>query len=161
MVKPAIGSNGCKSISGEALARGEDQDLEVLKRFGDEFQAFVGDDHPLEPDLLKPGVGSGHGLDPGAHVSAPTLGDQIEVGEVRLPLDGDGSNLGEAVDDGGRRDRVAVSDEDSPATPALDLVPGLADEGDRAAVLVALNEGEHVLQHLLRERVRYSRPHVQ
>lgn len=148
-----MGGNGSKSISGETLARSEHQHSEVLERFGYKFQAFIGDDHPLKSDLLKPGVGSRHGLDPRAYISAPTLGDQIEVREVRLALDSDGSHFGEAVDDGGRRDRVAVSDKDSPAAPALDLIPGLADEGDRATVLIALDKGEHVLQHLLREGV--------
>ena len=80
---------------------------------------------------------------------------------MQLPLDGDGSNLGEAVDNGGRRDYVAVFNKDSPATPTLDLVPGLADEGDQTSILVTIDEGEHVLQHLLRDRVIYSRPHVQ
>ena len=159
-MKLAIGDNDSKSISGETLARGENQDLDVLKQFDNEFQAFVGDNHPLELDLLKPGVGSDHGRDPMAHISAPTLGDQIEVGEVRLPLDGDGSNLGEAVDDGGRRDGVAVLDEDSSTALVLNLVLGLADERDRASVLVIVDEGEHVLQHLLRERVIYSWAHV-
>ena len=80
---------------------------------------------------------------------------------MQLPLDGDGSNLGEAVDNGGRRDYVTVFNKDSPATPTLDLVPGLADEGDQTSILVTIDKGEHVLQHLLREQVIYSRPHVQ
>jgi len=148
-----MGGNGSKSISGETLARSEHQHTEILERFGDKLQAFVRDDHPLEPDLLEPGVGSRHGLDPRADVSAPTLRDQIEVSKVRFALDSDGSHFGEAVDDGGWRDRIAVSDKDSPAAPALDLIPGLADEGDRATVLVTLDKGEHVLQHLLGEGV--------
>jgi len=156
-----MGGNGSKSISGETLARGEHQHSEVLERFRDKLQAFISDDHPLEPDLLEPRVGSSHGLDPRADISAPTLGDQIEVCEVRLALDSNGSHFGEAVDDGGRRDSIAVADEDSPAAPAVDLVPGLADEGDRTTVLVALDEGEHMLQHLLGEGVGYSGPHVQ
>ena len=80
---------------------------------------------------------------------------------MQLPLDDDGSNRGEAVDNGGRRDDVAVFNKDSPATPTLDLVLGLVDEGDQTLVLVTIDEGEHVLQHLLMERVIYSRSHVQ
>nr|GMD71005.1 hypothetical protein BHM03_00061492 [Ipomoea batatas] len=153
--RPALGGYGGESISSEPLAKRKDEDLEVLKGPSDELQALVVDDHSLEPNLLEPRIRAGHGDNPGVDKSAPVLGNQIEVREMRLPLELQRSDLRETADHDARAHGVAVSDEYPPPAPPLDLEPRLAHQRHRVPVLVGAQKREHVLQHFLRKRVRH------
>lgn len=136
--EPAISGNGGKAIGTESLTGRKHKEFEILKRLGNQLQALVGDNHPLEPDLFKPGIGPRHGGDPGVNIATPALRDQIEVGEVRLPFERDGSNIWEPSDQNPRAHGVAVPNENPPPAPPLDLIPRLAHHRDRVAVPVRL-----------------------
>ena len=106
-----------------------------------ELEVGVADLATLEESLAK--SYDGHAITPLRRSSYPHT----------LPTE---ENLVETVDYGGRRDDIAIFDKDSSVTSELDHVSRLAEKGDRAWVLVALDEGEQMLQHLPSERVIYS-----
>lgn len=151
--KPAIGSNGSKAFSGEPFTWRKHENFEVLKRPGNEFQAIIRNDHAFQPNLLKPRIRRGHSCDPRCNVTAPTVRNEVEVSEVWLPFELNGTNLWEPLDQHPRTHSVTVSNEDFLPAPPFDLVPWLADRWDRVSVFVADYEGEHVLQYFLRKRV--------
>lgn len=141
----AVRGNGGQPICRKPLARRHSQHLEVLKRPRNQLQGLITNHHPLQPNLLQPRVRPGHGHDPRVHIPTPPFRHQVVVREMRLALDLHGSDLGEPSDQDPGAGGVAVADEDPAPAPPFDLVPGLADEGDRVAVLVGVDEGEHVL----------------
>lgn len=83
---PAIGSNGSKAIGGESLTAEEEQGLEIGEGSRKKLEAVVGDDHPLQTEFLKENPALSKGLDPRVNVATPIMRDQIEIGEMGLPL---------------------------------------------------------------------------
>lgn len=154
--KPAIGSNGSKSISSETFTRSKNQNSEVFKRFSDKVQAIISDDHPLKSDLLQTRIRNSHSFDPRTNITTPTFRYQIEVRKVRFPFQCYRSHLRKPFYHHQRTHRVTVTDEHPPPAPPLDLIPRLAYKRDRASVCVRFNEREHVFENFFREWVRYS-----
>ena len=156
---PARGGDSSEAIGGEAIAGRKHDNFEILKRLSYKLQALVAHHHPLQPNLLQPRVRLRHRLNPRIHVPSPSLRHQIEVSEVRLPLQLHGSHFREPPYQSRGAHGVAVPDEDSPPAPPLDLVPRLADEGNGVPIIVEVDKGEYVLQNFFRKREARSLLH--
>lgn len=76
-------------------------------------------------------------------IGTPVFRDEIEIRESRLSLHCNTTDFGEPPYEDLGRDRVAVSNEDVGSAPSLCTVPVLADERDRASVLVTFHETQN------------------
>lgn len=86
------------------------------------------------------------------NISAPIRRNQIKVRKPGLPFQGHAPNVREPPDHDLRRHRVAVSNEDVGPWPPIGVVPALADQRNRAPVLVGLHQRQNSLQNLVWER---------